>query len=139
MKEVLLSLALILSAQAESTDYLARCIQGEIGPFFPANRDVVGLWIGHVMLNRVSSRWFPNDIPSVVMRGCRGYANVEEPDPWATSLALRAQGEEDSTGGCYFFLSGDDLRNHGWSGKSSVKDFYGVRGSSFHFFKKWVE
>jgi len=131
MTELLLSLALMDQV------YLARCIQGEGAALFP-NQDEVGMWIGSVIENRVLSPWFPNDIPSVVRQGCHGYTNAMIPDDWAMSLALRVLSEPDASQGSYFFLSGDDLRNNGWSKDTSVKDFYEGRWS-LHFFRKWVE
>ena len=134
MTEVLLALVL-MSGDVYS---LGQCIQGEMGPFFPDNRDVVGAWIGHTMMNRVESPWFPNDTRSAVEEGCHGYVNVTHPDPWALALALRSLNGEDVTNGCFFFLSETDLKNHGWSSEKSVREFTG-RDVSFHFFREWVE
>lgn len=139
MTQVLLLLSLIPVFLRPDAYWLARCIQGELsGNFYIGDRDTVGRWVGHTIVNRSQKEWWPGGVEGVVKDACHGYTNAPTLEPWAVALALRAMTEPDPTDGALFFLSGHDLRAHGWSG-DSIGNFIGAKDFSFHFFKEWPE
>lgn len=72
--------------------------------------DVLGepamLAVGHVALNRLASPDFPNDLRTVLHQGFRGF---REPTEWHVALARRVLSEPDTTDGCLFALSRQDM------------------------------
>lgn len=115
---------------------LARAIEGEGAGLF-ADRDEVGAWIAHTVLNRVASPWWPESVEEVVLGGFHGYARVARPLRWATDLAVEALArEEDLAQGALFVLSGEDLRIHGWAADGAIR-VYRQGGRSLYFFVEW--
>ena len=102
---------------------LARAIEGEGAGLFE-NREQVGTWIAHTVLNRVDSSWWPNTVEAVVVAGFYGHVRVSEPADWAVDLAREAMGrQEDQAQGAVFMLSGDDLETRGWSAEGAIRCF----------------
>ena len=116
--------------------YLARAIEGEGAGLFE-NREQVGTWIAHTVLNRVDSSWWPNTVEAVVVAGFYGHARVSKPAGWAMDLAREAMGrKEDQARGAVFLLSGDDLQMRGWSAESAIRCFR--QGEyALCFFREW--
>jgi len=103
--------------------YLARAIEGEGAGLFE-NREQVGTWIAHTVLNRVDSSWWPDTVEAVVVAGFYGHVRVSEPADWATDLARKAMGrKDDQAHGAIFMLSGDDLEARGWSMEGAIRCF----------------
>ena len=106
-----------------SVHYLARAIEGEGAGLFE-NREQVGTWIAHTVLNRVDSSWWPDTVEAVVVAGFYGHVRVSEPVDWAMDLARQALvRKEDQAQGAMFMLSGDDLETRGWSAEGAIRCF----------------
>lgn len=106
-----------------SVHYLARAIEGEGAGLFE-NREQVGTWIAHTVLNRVESSWWPDTVEAVVVAGFYGHVRVSDPADWAIDLAREALArKEDQAQGAMFMLSGDDLETRGWSAESAIRCF----------------
>jgi hypothetical protein len=116
--------------------YLARAIEGEGAGVFE-NREEVGTWIAHTVLNRLESPWWPDTIEKVVVEGFHGHVRVSRPSGWAVELARKAMTRQgDVAEGAVFVLSGDDLGAHGWRAEGALRCFeQGAYGLCF--FREW--
>lgn len=119
-----------------AVDYLARAIEGEGAGLFD-NREQVGTWIAHTVLNRVDSSWWPNTVEAVVVAGFHGHVRVSDPADWAAELAREAMGRRvDRARGALFMLSGDDLEARGWNAEGAIRCF--EQGEyALCFFREW--
>jgi hypothetical protein len=116
--------------------YLARAIEGEGAGLFE-NREEVGTWIAHTVLNRVVSPWWPDTVQGAVVSGFHGHVRVSRPADWAIALAREAMAREgDLAQGAVFLLSGEDLRAHGWRAEGAIRCF--EQGPhTLCFFREW--
>lgn len=129
---------------SESRKLIARAIQGEGAGLFGNDRDQVGLWIGHTVMNLYNAKWqggrweTPGD---VVTSRFHGYVNVIEPEAWAVNLARLAMVQGDITGGAVAMLSGDDLKAHGWPSRNDIllRAFVAPTGQQLRFYSTWAE
>lgn len=129
-----------LMAWFDGVVMLARAVQGEGAGLFGDQRDEVGTWIAHTVLNRVEHERWSSDIEEVITEpgGFHGYVNVEEPAPWAIGIALAAvRRQRDVTGGALYMLSRHDLEDHNlFAGHALLHQFNEGRWG-LYFFTKW--
>jgi hypothetical protein len=121
----------------EETWFLARAIEGEGAGFFE-NWEEVGSWIAHTAINRAMQEWWPDTVKEIVISAFHGYVNCKEPQERFLELAERElDSGVDVAQGCFFMLSGTDLRHHGWSSEKTIKVFKSDEGHELHFSREW--
>lgn len=136
-------LALLSSATfSDSILWMARAMDGEQGGCFPPEqKEHIGEWIGHTILNRLLSPNFPNDVESIVRGGFYGHVhagpNLSEMYHLAGHVIVNhIIFDIDPTDGAVFMFSLDDLEHHGLAKSEAIKCFkhdeYGLC-----FFKKY--
>lgn len=143
----LLQQALVLLAPPADADVLmlARAIQGEGAAAFGPQRDEVGLWIGHTVLNLYEAPWQAGRWPTVadvVLDRFHGHVNVLEPADWALAIAhsvLRC--DRDPTCRAQAMLSLADLQAHDWPVREDIliRAFTTADGRQLRFYRTWAE
>lgn len=147
MVQITINFATILTLLSSTTFsdsilWMARAMDGEQGECFPAEqRDHIGSWIGHTILNRLLSSSFPNDIESIVREGFFGHIHASH----NLSTMYRLAGHvivnhivfnTDFTDGALFMFSLDDLERLGASKDLAVACFE-HNGYGLCFFKEY--
>ena len=123
----------------DETLWLARAVQGEVGVMGGA-REMTGSWVVHVILNRVDSKWFPDNIVDVVKQGFAGAHVVSDPEDWVWSIvadAIEQRRTIDPTWGSLFIFGGLDIND--------CIDWSSHQGSAYrqgwvfsvHMFSRW--
>ena len=122
--------------------WMARAVQGEVS-VMGEERERTGTWVVHVALNRTGSRWFPDDLETVIRQGFAGAHVVQMPEAWAFRIVTNAllqrtaEDPEDPTNGALFIFGGIDI--------NECMDWSSHRGSAYregwvfsvHMFARW--
>jgi len=89
--------------------------------------------IGHVAINRVASARFPNTYSAVIEQGFYGW---KKPTDRYVRLAYTLFAEPDSTGGCLFALSKQDVQLLQFPPGDIV---YGTGKYQLHLYREWPD
>lgn len=138
MSAAISGLALCVALATPDITMLARAIEGEGASLFGDRRDTVGLWVGHVAMNRYETGWWSDlTFSEMVERDFHGVRLVTEPASWAVDLATKAyRRDHDVADGALFVLSKPDTGNLHADITRSVEHF--KEGEwELYFFREW--